>query len=249
MPIDNVGLVADLYKAHALGLIRMALLLVGDQPTAEDAVPDAFLSLQRGQPRRALTVLARTITRWRTSSGGPSCSGRPPTRPGDRRTARPGDRVQPGRRSREPVGPPRRNHRRRAQHRRSGLVLHGQQHREGGLRPLATAGRRALQQAPRGSCSPAAGCRPTCTAGQRYTARSRRWTRRPPDPSPTPASSVPPTATALEPLPSVRPTAEPSPIPVAGSGAPGAGGTSLILVKTANRRNADRAHSRLESLS
>jgi RNA polymerase sigma-70 factor (sigma-E family) len=50
------GLVADdridgLYRDHAVGLIRMALLLVGDQATAEDVVQDAFLGLCRGQQR------------------------------------------------------------------------------------------------------------------------------------------------------------------------------------------------------
>lgn len=38
-------LIADLYLAHGLALIRVALLLVGDKPTAEDVVQDAFLGL------------------------------------------------------------------------------------------------------------------------------------------------------------------------------------------------------------
>ena len=43
-------LVADLYRAHAVTLIRLALLLVGDQHSAEDVVQDAFLGLHRGLP-------------------------------------------------------------------------------------------------------------------------------------------------------------------------------------------------------
>lgn len=43
--------VAELYRAHALPLVRIALLLLGDQPSAEDVVQDAFLGLQRGLPR------------------------------------------------------------------------------------------------------------------------------------------------------------------------------------------------------
>jgi RNA polymerase sigma-70 factor (sigma-E family) len=55
-PVGALGcLAADrvdgLYRDHAVGLIRMALLLVGDQATAEDVVQDAFLGLCRGQQR------------------------------------------------------------------------------------------------------------------------------------------------------------------------------------------------------
>ena len=39
--------VTALYQAHALGLVRLAVLMVGDQPTAEDVVQDAFLALYR----------------------------------------------------------------------------------------------------------------------------------------------------------------------------------------------------------
>lgn len=38
---------AALYQAHALGLVKLAVLMVGDQPTAEDVVHDAFLGLHR----------------------------------------------------------------------------------------------------------------------------------------------------------------------------------------------------------
>jgi RNA polymerase sigma-70 factor (sigma-E family) len=43
--------VDDLYRAHALGLIRFAVMLVGDQTTAEDVVQEAFLGLYRGWHR------------------------------------------------------------------------------------------------------------------------------------------------------------------------------------------------------
>jgi RNA polymerase sigma factor (sigma-70 family) len=43
--------VDDLYRAHALRLIRFALMLVGDQTTAEDVVQEAFLGLYRGWHR------------------------------------------------------------------------------------------------------------------------------------------------------------------------------------------------------
>jgi RNA polymerase sigma factor (sigma-70 family) len=45
---------ACLFRQHHIELIRLAVLLVHDQPTAEDAVQDVFLRLQarRGQPGR-----------------------------------------------------------------------------------------------------------------------------------------------------------------------------------------------------
>ena len=43
--------VADLYRAHAIALIRIAMFLVGDQASAEDVVQEAFLGLQRSLPR------------------------------------------------------------------------------------------------------------------------------------------------------------------------------------------------------
>ena len=42
--------VTELFQAHALGLVRLAVLMVGDQPTAEDVVQDAFLGLYRRWP-------------------------------------------------------------------------------------------------------------------------------------------------------------------------------------------------------
>jgi RNA polymerase sigma-70 factor (sigma-E family) len=39
--------VTALYQAHAVGMIRIALLMLGDRAAAEDAVQDAFLGLYR----------------------------------------------------------------------------------------------------------------------------------------------------------------------------------------------------------
>jgi RNA polymerase sigma factor (sigma-70 family) len=41
------GQVTALYQAHATGLVRLAMLMLGDQPSAEDVVQDAFLGLYR----------------------------------------------------------------------------------------------------------------------------------------------------------------------------------------------------------
>jgi RNA polymerase sigma factor (sigma-70 family) len=56
----------SLYRAHALGLIRLALMLVGDQTTAEDVVQDSFLGLFRGwsrlrDPEHALGYLRTSV--------------------------------------------------------------------------------------------------------------------------------------------------------------------------------------------
>jgi RNA polymerase sigma-70 factor (sigma-E family) len=42
-----VAAVTELYVGHALGLVRLAVLLVGDRASAEDVVQDAFLGLYR----------------------------------------------------------------------------------------------------------------------------------------------------------------------------------------------------------
>ena len=39
--------VTSLYRAHAVGMMRLAVVLVGDWPTAEDVVQDAFGGLYR----------------------------------------------------------------------------------------------------------------------------------------------------------------------------------------------------------
>jgi RNA polymerase sigma factor (sigma-70 family) len=50
-PASNV--VADMYQRYRLGLVRMALVLVGDRATAEDVVQEAFVGLCRALPRLA----------------------------------------------------------------------------------------------------------------------------------------------------------------------------------------------------
>jgi RNA polymerase sigma-70 factor (sigma-E family) len=60
------GVIDELYRDHAVGLIRVALLLVGDQATAEDVVQDAFVGLYRGRhrlrdPDKALPYLRTSV--------------------------------------------------------------------------------------------------------------------------------------------------------------------------------------------
>jgi DNA-directed RNA polymerase specialized sigma24 family protein len=50
-PVLSGDLVDELYRGHALRLTRMALLLVGDRPSAEDVVQEAFIGLFRGLGR------------------------------------------------------------------------------------------------------------------------------------------------------------------------------------------------------
>ena len=47
---DSMATVTALYAEHALGLTRLALIMVGDRPTAEDIVQDAFCGLHRRWP-------------------------------------------------------------------------------------------------------------------------------------------------------------------------------------------------------
>jgi RNA polymerase sigma-70 factor (sigma-E family) len=43
-------LVDELFRAHAVSLVRVAVLLLGDQASAEDVVQDAFLRLYQALP-------------------------------------------------------------------------------------------------------------------------------------------------------------------------------------------------------
>jgi len=52
LPVTAAGLAPDqavtaLYQAHALGLIRLAVVMLGDRPAAEDVVQEAFCGLYR----------------------------------------------------------------------------------------------------------------------------------------------------------------------------------------------------------
>ena len=44
---DARATVTALYQAHAVGLIRLAVVMLGDRPAAEDVVQDAFAGLYR----------------------------------------------------------------------------------------------------------------------------------------------------------------------------------------------------------
>jgi RNA polymerase sigma-70 factor (sigma-E family) len=64
-PAASEQLVDELYRGHALRLTRMALLLLGDKPSAEDVVQEAFLGLFRGLGR--LSDPGRAVAYLRTS--------------------------------------------------------------------------------------------------------------------------------------------------------------------------------------
>jgi RNA polymerase sigma-70 factor (sigma-E family) len=72
-PTDELPVVVDvrqhvsaLYQAHALGLVKLAVLMIGDQSAAEDVVQDAFLGLYRRwqglhDPDKALGYLRSSV--------------------------------------------------------------------------------------------------------------------------------------------------------------------------------------------
>ncbi|MQY05897.1 RNA polymerase sigma factor [Actinomadura macrotermitis] len=65
-PGDASSAVTDLYRGHALGLMRLALVMVGDRPTAEDVVQEAFTGLYRRWSRlddrdKALTYVRSAV--------------------------------------------------------------------------------------------------------------------------------------------------------------------------------------------
>jgi RNA polymerase sigma-70 factor (sigma-E family) len=58
--------VTALYQAHAVGLIRLAIVMLGDRAAAEDVVQDAFLGLYRHwvglvDPANALTYVRSAV--------------------------------------------------------------------------------------------------------------------------------------------------------------------------------------------
>ncbi|HEY6277484.1 MAG TPA: SigE family RNA polymerase sigma factor [Streptosporangiaceae bacterium] len=61
--------VTDLYQAHAVGLIRLALVMLGDRPTAEDVVQEAFCGLYRRWDRLADQAKALTYVRSSVLNG------------------------------------------------------------------------------------------------------------------------------------------------------------------------------------
>jgi RNA polymerase sigma-70 factor (sigma-E family) len=64
-PPDARQQVAALYEAHALGLVKLAKIMLGDQSAAEDIVQEAFLGLYRNwplkDPERALGYLRASV--------------------------------------------------------------------------------------------------------------------------------------------------------------------------------------------
>jgi RNA polymerase sigma-70 factor (sigma-E family) len=47
----GIDVVAGLFRDHGLSLVRLAVLLTGDQATAEDVVQDAFVGFHRALPK------------------------------------------------------------------------------------------------------------------------------------------------------------------------------------------------------
>ena len=82
--------VTALYRAHALGLIRLAVVMLGDRPAAEDAVQEAFCGLYRrwhhlSDTGKALSYVrssvinsCRTVLRRRRQAGPDPSTGDPP---------------------------------------------------------------------------------------------------------------------------------------------------------------------------
>jgi len=63
---DATESVAALYRAHAVGLIRLAIIMLGDRTAAEDVVQEAFLGLYRNwgelsDPARVLPYLRSAV--------------------------------------------------------------------------------------------------------------------------------------------------------------------------------------------
>jgi RNA polymerase sigma-70 factor (sigma-E family) len=65
-PAGAEGQVTALYQAHATGLVRLAMLMLGDQSAAEDVVQDAFFGLYRrwdalNDPDRAVAYARSSV--------------------------------------------------------------------------------------------------------------------------------------------------------------------------------------------
>jgi RNA polymerase sigma-70 factor (sigma-E family) len=65
-PGPRAGSIDELYREHAAGMIRLAMVLTGNRAVAEDVVQDAFLGLHRRwlrlhDPARALSHLRTSV--------------------------------------------------------------------------------------------------------------------------------------------------------------------------------------------
>ena len=65
-PAEAHTAVTALYQAHALGLIRLAVIMLGDRPSAEDVVQEAFAGLYRrwrtlADPEKALSYVRASV--------------------------------------------------------------------------------------------------------------------------------------------------------------------------------------------
>jgi RNA polymerase sigma-70 factor (sigma-E family) len=68
-PAEAGTAVTALYQAHALGLIRLAVIMLGDRPSAEDVVQDAFAGLYRRWRTLADTEKALSYVRASVLNG------------------------------------------------------------------------------------------------------------------------------------------------------------------------------------
>ena len=66
---DATRAVTDLYQAHAVAMIRIALLMLGDRAAAEDVVQDAFLGLYNRWQRLNEPVKAEAYIRSAVLNG------------------------------------------------------------------------------------------------------------------------------------------------------------------------------------
>src|SRR5580658_8480634 len=66
---DGAAEVTALYGAHAVRMIRIALIMLGDHAAAEDVVQDAFFGLYRRWPKLTDTANAVTYVRSAVLNG------------------------------------------------------------------------------------------------------------------------------------------------------------------------------------
>jgi RNA polymerase sigma-70 factor (sigma-E family) len=67
--LDPAAQVTAVYEAHALGLLRLAVIMLGDRQAAEDVVQDAFLGLYRRWDKLAAADRALSYVRSSVFNG------------------------------------------------------------------------------------------------------------------------------------------------------------------------------------